>query len=191
MSAIDLDSKSPVTTGDVEAAGPNQGTLRIKNLEFTTEYSGNGSVPSYQEISGAPVERNSPLGYNVGWFTIIFLNIGQMIGTGIFSTRMFFSNSPALVQCGYPERKRNSLLNIPFWDSGHHFDVFGVGRLELDILVPRSDHCGVGPCGVSGTGILFPKSIGCRSCLSGTSLPSPEILLSHGFRSLICPFVIQ
>ena len=88
MSAIDLDNKSPVATGDAEAAGPSGGTLRLRNLEFTTEYGGNGSLPSYQEISGAPVERNSPLGYNVGWFTIIFLNVGEMIGTGVFSTRM-------------------------------------------------------------------------------------------------------
>ncbi|MCJ1293441.1 hypothetical protein MMC34_004996, partial [Xylographa carneopallida] len=86
MSATDLESKSPVTGGP-EDTRPDQGVLREKNLEFTTEYGGNGSGPSYQEISGAPVEHSSPLGYNVGWFTIIFLNIGQMIGTGVFSTR--------------------------------------------------------------------------------------------------------
>jgi len=106
MSAIDLESKSPVVTGGAEAAGPDQGVLREGNLEFTAEYGGNGSVPSYQETSGAPVERDSPLGYNVGWFTIMFLNIGQMIGTGVFSTRMFFLTSiPALTRCRYPKRK--------------------------------------------------------------------------------------
>ena len=92
MSAIDFETKSPVVTGDAEATGHDQGVLRKGNLEFTAEYGGNGSVPSYQETSGAPVEHNSPLGYNVGWFTIIFLNVGQMIGTGVFSTRMFSSN---------------------------------------------------------------------------------------------------
>lgn len=64
--------------------------IRDGNLEFTREAgAGNDSQPSYQEASGAPVEKESPLGYKVNWFTIIFLNIGQMIGTGVFSTRMF------------------------------------------------------------------------------------------------------
>ncbi|KUJ12912.1 amino acid transporter-like protein [Mollisia scopiformis] len=58
------------------------------SLEFVHEYGGNESKPSYQEASGAPVENVSPLGLQVTWFTTIFLNIGQMIGTGVFSTRM-------------------------------------------------------------------------------------------------------
>jgi len=57
------------------------------SLEFVHEYGGNESKPSYQEASGAPVENISPLGLQVTWFTTIFLNIGQMIGTGVFSTR--------------------------------------------------------------------------------------------------------
>jgi hypothetical protein len=61
-------------------------------LEFVYEFGGNNSKPSYQEASGAPVENVSPLGLQVTWFTTIFLNIGQMIGTGVFSTREF---SPA------------------------------------------------------------------------------------------------
>ncbi|CZT12731.1 related to methionine transport protein, high affinity [Rhynchosporium agropyri] len=61
--------------------------IRDGNLEFTREAgAGNNSKPSYQEASGAPVEKDSPLGYDVNWFTIIFLNVGQMIGTGVFST---------------------------------------------------------------------------------------------------------
>ncbi|CZR58395.1 related to methionine transport protein, high affinity [Phialocephala subalpina] len=56
------------------------------SLEFVHEYGGNDSKPSYQEASGAPVENVSPLGLQVTWFTTIFLNIGQMIGTGVFST---------------------------------------------------------------------------------------------------------
>lgn len=57
------------------------------DLAFTRVKGGNGSEATYQEAVGAPVERNSPLGYHVGWVTIIFLNVNQMIGTGIFSTR--------------------------------------------------------------------------------------------------------
>ncbi|RFU25893.1 hypothetical protein B7463_g10429, partial [Scytalidium lignicola] len=56
------------------------------SLEFIQEVGGNDSKPSYQEASGAPVENISPLGLQVTWFTTIFLNIGQMIGTGVFST---------------------------------------------------------------------------------------------------------
>lgn len=59
------------------------------SLEFVHEYGGNDSKPSYQEASGAPVENISPLGLQVTWFTTIFLNIGQMIGTGVFSTRTY------------------------------------------------------------------------------------------------------
>ncbi|KAI9833449.1 MAG: hypothetical protein M1819_003607 [Sarea resinae] len=60
--------------------------LQDGGLEFTLEYAQNGSKPSYQEATGAPVETDSPLGYNVGWLTTVFLNLGQMIGTGVFST---------------------------------------------------------------------------------------------------------
>ena len=69
-----------VGTDDVKVDG---------SLEFVHEVAGNDSKPSYQEASGAPVENISPLGTQVGWLTTIFLNIGQMIGTGVFSTRMF------------------------------------------------------------------------------------------------------
>jgi hypothetical protein len=57
------------------------------SLQYTTEVGGNTSKATYQEASGAPVEVNSPLGYSVGWVTVIFLNLSKMIGTGVFSTR--------------------------------------------------------------------------------------------------------
>ncbi|KAI4765638.1 amino acid transporter [Aureobasidium sp. EXF-3400] len=56
------------------------------DLKFVVEQGGNGSQPSYQEVSGAPVETNSSLGYAVGPLTIVFINIGKMIGTGVYST---------------------------------------------------------------------------------------------------------
>ena len=62
--------------------------LRDGDLAYVREKGGNDSGPSYQEAVGAPVEGSSPLGYHVGWLTVIFLNVNQMIGTGIFSTRM-------------------------------------------------------------------------------------------------------
>lgn len=67
------------------------------SLEFVQEIGGNDSNPSYQEASGAPVENVSPLGLHVTWFTTIFLNIGQMIGTGVFSTRKCHGTLPCLL----------------------------------------------------------------------------------------------
>ena len=58
-------------------------------FKYVVEKAGNGSGPSYQEVSGAPVEVNSPLGYSVGPITVLFLNISMMIGTGIYSTREY------------------------------------------------------------------------------------------------------
>lgn len=66
------------------------------SLEYVAQQGENGSVPTYQEASGAPVEIRSPLGYRVEWVTIIFLNIGQMIGTGVFSTRRSLHTSVCL-----------------------------------------------------------------------------------------------
>lgn len=39
-----------------------------------------------EEVSGAPVETRSSLGYSVGPFAILFLNFSMMVGTGVFST---------------------------------------------------------------------------------------------------------
>ncbi|CAI6334864.1 unnamed protein product [Periconia digitata] len=43
-------------------------------------------VRIYQDANGAPVETVSPLGYHVGWAGVLFLNVSQMVGTGVFST---------------------------------------------------------------------------------------------------------
>ncbi|XP_014556384.1 hypothetical protein COCVIDRAFT_100056 [Bipolaris victoriae FI3] len=56
------------------------------DLKYVGEQGGNNAPIAYQEASGAPVETHSPLGYNVGPITIVFLNLSKMIGTGIFST---------------------------------------------------------------------------------------------------------
>ncbi|KDR71229.1 hypothetical protein GALMADRAFT_159475 [Galerina marginata CBS 339.88] len=47
------------------------------------------TFPSYEDAAvtaGAPTEKVSPLGYHVGWITVVFLNISKMIGTGVFTT---------------------------------------------------------------------------------------------------------
>lgn len=75
----------------VLAKSPYLEARRVKadSLEYVTEQGGNGSLPTYQEATGAPIEVDSPLGLGVGWITIIFLNMNNMIGTGVFSTREF------------------------------------------------------------------------------------------------------
>jgi hypothetical protein len=73
----------PVETGDL-------GEITDGDIKYVIEKAGNDSEISYQEASGAPVEVVSPLGYSVGSFTIILLNISKMIGTGIYSTRKLF-----------------------------------------------------------------------------------------------------
>ena len=55
--------------------------------KFVGEQGGNDAPPTYQDAAGAPVESHSPLGYNVGFWTALFLNVCMLIGTGIFSTR--------------------------------------------------------------------------------------------------------
>ena len=56
------------------------------SFQYAIEKGENNSNISYQEVSGAPVETRSPLGYSVGPNTIIFLNLSKMVGTGVYST---------------------------------------------------------------------------------------------------------
>ncbi|KAI0573792.1 High affinity methionine permease [Pyrenophora tritici-repentis] len=51
------------------------------DLNYIAEQGGNDAPVAYQEASGAPVETHSPLGYNVGPITIVFLNLSKMVGT--------------------------------------------------------------------------------------------------------------
>lgn len=83
------DTADEADPNTLDRSSPNEGAVSDGSLKYTLEKGGNNSKASYQEVSGAPVERESPLGYQVGKFTIIFLNIGTMIGTGVYSTRMF------------------------------------------------------------------------------------------------------
>ncbi len=80
--AVESTSTNNAYTSDSEPSVIHDG-----DLAYTLAKAGNGSNPAYQEAVGAPVETQSPLGYNVGWIGVIFLNVNQMIGTGIFSTR--------------------------------------------------------------------------------------------------------
>ncbi len=70
-----------------DTASVDASELKDGDLKFIIEKGGNDSPASYQEATGAPVEAESPLGYDVGPITIIFLNVSKMIGTGVYSTR--------------------------------------------------------------------------------------------------------
>ncbi|KAL9065208.1 MAG: hypothetical protein Q9157_007551 [Trypethelium eluteriae] len=74
-----------VSATGVDVDAPSD-TVSEGSLKFTFEQGGNNSDPSYQEASGAPVERRSPLGYSAGPIAIIMLNLSKMVGTGIYST---------------------------------------------------------------------------------------------------------
>lgn len=111
--------KAKLATQSSSAEGEEDVVIRDGNLEFTREAgAGNDSQPSYQEASGAPVEKESPLGYGVNWFTIVFLNIGQMIGTGVFSTRMLiFTYLPFVISFSSLSLNSSLLLlviTVPF-----------------------------------------------------------------------------
>ncbi|KAJ5166775.1 uncharacterized protein N7482_005556 [Penicillium canariense] len=60
--------------------------IKDGSLHFTAEGGENSNKLTIQEASGAPVEQHSPLGYSVGWVTVVFLNVSMMVGTGVFST---------------------------------------------------------------------------------------------------------
>ena len=74
------------TAAHDEFVPDDQSELSDGSLRYVIDKGGN-DAPPYQEATGAPVERESPLGYAVGPVTIIFLNISKMIGTGVYSTR--------------------------------------------------------------------------------------------------------
>ncbi|TDZ27697.1 High-affinity methionine permease [Colletotrichum spinosum] len=77
-------SREPET--NVEDITVHESEVTDGSLHYVVEKAGNGSGPSYQEATGAPVETSSPLGYAVGPVTIVFLNVSKMIGTGVYST---------------------------------------------------------------------------------------------------------
>jgi hypothetical protein len=84
---------------DVQDSQTNLSIISDGSLKFVGEGGENSSRIGYQEASGAPVESKSPLGYSVGPVSIVFLNVGSMVGTGIFSTReclqLYLSTSSA------------------------------------------------------------------------------------------------
>ncbi|OMP89119.1 High-affinity methionine permease [Diplodia seriata] len=124
--SVHHDPDSKRITERVASPSGDSAALKPSSLEYIAEQGGNGSLPTYQEASGAPVESYSPLGYEVKWYTIIFLNIGQMIGTGVFSTPASILNSTGSVG-----------LSLIYWLVGFIISCCALGvYLELASYFP-------------------------------------------------------
>ncbi|KAL3421229.1 high affinity methionine permease [Phlyctema vagabunda] len=135
-------------TGSVGGGGNVGSDVKVVgSLEFVHEYGGNESQPSYQEASGAPVENISSLGLEVTSFTAVFLNIGQMIGTGVFST-------PASILKGVGSVG----LSLVFWVLG-----FFIGAAQLGIYVELAS--------------FFPNRSGAEVVYLEQAYPRPKYLL--------------
>lgn len=78
----DKSADRPVSTVEAVTATGNV-EVTDGDLKYIGEQGGNTADVAYQEASGAPVETISPLGYNVGPITILFLNLSKMVGTGM------------------------------------------------------------------------------------------------------------
>lgn len=73
--------------GDTQVNGSEESVIQHGDIKYTAAAGGNTARTTYQNAAGAPVETNSPLGYSVNFWVSLALNINQMVGTGIFSTR--------------------------------------------------------------------------------------------------------
>ena len=150
-----LSKKAPeveVTATSVDTAP--RAVLTEGSLEYTVAQGGNGSLPSYQEASGAPVETSSPLGYFVGPITIVFLNISMMIGTGVYSTREAAT-----------ELALDSSLELTSFHSFQYPQGNWLRRVGLVVLALGLFHLAKLPDGVFGVRRLLPESIWCGSRL--------------------------
>lgn len=134
---------------DVQATEPTIYTEG--SLQYAVEQGGNNSLPSYQEVSGAPVESRSPLGYHVGSVTIIFLNLSKMVGTGVYST-------PAAVLVG----TGSVGLSLIFWTLG-----FFISAASLSVYLEYASY--------------FPNRSGSEVVYLEQAFPRPRYLFPVTF----------
>jgi hypothetical protein len=85
MSAWEDDEKGANVAA--QTASESEETIGHGDVKYTAAEGMNSTSVTYQDAAGAPVETSSPLGYSVSFLATMCLNINQMIGTGIFSTR--------------------------------------------------------------------------------------------------------
>lgn len=146
-------------------------SLSSGDLQYTAQAGANSSVPTYQEASGAPVEINSPLGYSVGWITVVFLNLSKMIGTGVFSTRM------CSVSCDPIPRIDSHSINCP-----QRRRVRWPGIVLLGHWIPHGRQL---TGRLPGVLVLFPQSVRLRGRLSRTGVSATKVLPSDCFCNAI------
>lgn len=80
----------------VESHSPSNSSddiIQDGDTRYTMAVGMNSTNATYQDAAGAPVETDSPLGYSVSFWACMCLNINQMVGTGIFSTRELYLGS--------------------------------------------------------------------------------------------------
>lgn len=152
--------------------------IKDGGLTFTAAEGINSTAVTYQDAAGAPVETNSPLGYSVSFWTSLCLNINQMIGTGIFSTRESVELQ-SLQFC--------SLLTL----SKSRLDSRGsrLGWTHYGLLVYRIPSFREHPCTLPGVHLLLPQSIGSRGRIPRTGISIPQIFLPDNICRKACGFL--
>lgn len=132
-----LNNNSNVYTADDD----NVKEIKAGSLEYVAQQGGNGAPLTYQEATGAPIETKSPLGLSVTWVSFIFLNINQMIGTGVFSTRELTSLVAATTNDGSASTILSGTgsvgLSLIYWFLGFVISACGLAiYMELASYFP-------------------------------------------------------
>ncbi|KAL1983485.1 hypothetical protein VTN96DRAFT_10306 [Rasamsonia emersonii] len=143
--------KEPVVSATSDSSSPAASVIDDGSLKFVYEQGGNNALPSYQEATGAPVETRSPLGYKVRWVSATMLNIGMMIGTGVFSTPSTILSDTGSVG-----------LSLIFWTIG-----FVVAAANLAVYLELTSY--------------FPSRSGSEVVYLEQAYPRPKYLLPTTF----------
>lgn len=171
--------------------------VKAKNAQIGEEVYVDG-VPIYQDANGAPVETVSPLRYHVGWAGILFLNVSQMVGTGVFSTRKFDLKPPSRSNgtiltpytAGSILRALDSVgLSILYWIFGFIIAASKQThpRYCVNVLMNRSRSRNL-----SGVCIFVSKSFWRTNCLPRASFSQACLLVSGHIRLLYsCVLILK
>ncbi|KKY32048.1 putative high affinity methionine permease [Diaporthe ampelina] len=113
------------------ATADNASQVSDGSITYVGEKGGNNAAATYQEASGAPVERDSPLGYAVGPLTILGLNISMMIGTGIYSTQGTDWQVKGVALAGYTV----AILSLTFHTKFSYYMSNAIGVVKILTLL--------------------------------------------------------
>lgn len=175
--------KEPFASATSDSGSPAASVIDDGSLKFVYEQGGNNALPSYQEASGAPVEARSPLGYKVHWVSATMLNIGMMIGTGVFSTR-------ALPPPHIIKNLDHGLFSLT-GTSIHNPLRYGIRRPVAHLLDDwlRRRRCQSGR--LSGVDLVLPQSLRQRGRLPRTGVPATQVLPADDVRGAVGDPVFQ